>query len=94
MAMNFVPIFKNSKLFNKNRMAPLGCSGFCKTCCEIQMHIFCKEKMDSGFTKSEMKKWLGIKFCENAWRQMVAKSNRAIGGFWKFNHEDRKWYYY
>lgn len=83
-----------TQIKENQRITPISCYGDCKTCNEISMHSYSEERMSSGFTKMEMKNYLGNRFCENAWRQFIAKSNRAIGSFWKFSKEDKRWYYF
>jgi hypothetical protein len=64
----------------------------CKTCSEIEMGIYANKNRDIGFSKSDMRKTLGNKFCEDAWQRFVSReSSKALPTF-SYLKEYKKWF--
>lgn len=64
----------------------------CKTCSFSIMHDFVEKHGEQGFTKSDMKKQLGEKFCESEWRKWVATMHRAISPTYVYSKTTKEWY--
>ncbi len=64
----------------------------CNTCDVFAMGQYILDNGDNGFTKAEMKKELGNKFCEERWRQTISKMAKRNFQAFAYSKEKKKWF--